>query len=186
MRRFPTAAHLVSWAGLCPRNDESAGKRRSTRLRKGAPWLKTALVQCAWAASRRRALAEDRPGAVRLGGQPDEGRLSPGAVPAAAAAPRPQEGRLRRRRLLHARRHLAHAARRHLLARPRARPLPQALARAAGGASRPPDRQARVRLLHHAPSTASFCLVVRIGGSPTGAFSPSQGLDPELLPHPAE
>ena len=34
--RFPTAGHLVSWAGLCPRNDESAGKRRSTRLRKGA------------------------------------------------------------------------------------------------------------------------------------------------------
>ena len=54
MRRFPTAAHLVSWAGLCPRNDESASKRRSTRLRKGAPWLKTALVQCAWAASRKR------------------------------------------------------------------------------------------------------------------------------------
>ena len=54
MGRFPTAAHLVSWAGLCPRNHESAGKRRSTRLRKGAPWLKTALVQCAWAASRRR------------------------------------------------------------------------------------------------------------------------------------
>lgn len=54
MRRFPTAAHLVSWAGLCPRNDESAGKRRSTRLRKGAPWLKTALIQCAWAASRKK------------------------------------------------------------------------------------------------------------------------------------
>jgi transposase len=54
MRRFPTAAHLVSWAGLCPRSDESAGKRRSTRLRKGAPWLKTALVQCAWAASRKK------------------------------------------------------------------------------------------------------------------------------------
>jgi transposase len=54
MRRFPTAGHLVSWAGLCPRNDESAGKRRSTRLRKGAPWLKTALVQCAWAASRKK------------------------------------------------------------------------------------------------------------------------------------
>ena len=45
-----TAGHLISWAGLCPRNDESAGKRRSTRLRKGAPWLKTTLVQCAWAA----------------------------------------------------------------------------------------------------------------------------------------
>jgi transposase len=40
MGRFPTAAHLISWAGLCPRSDESAGKRRSTRLRKGAPWLK--------------------------------------------------------------------------------------------------------------------------------------------------
>jgi transposase len=55
MRRFPTAGHLISWAGLCPKNDESAGKRRSTRMRKGAPWLKTTLVQCAWAASRRKA-----------------------------------------------------------------------------------------------------------------------------------
>ena len=41
MSRFPTAGHLISWAGLCPKNDESAGKRRSTRMRKGAPWLKT-------------------------------------------------------------------------------------------------------------------------------------------------
>ena len=55
MARFPTAGHLISWAGLCPRNDESAGKRRSTRLRKGAPWLKTTLVQCAWAAARKKA-----------------------------------------------------------------------------------------------------------------------------------
>jgi transposase len=53
MGRFATAGHLVSWAGLCPRNDESAGKRRSNRLRKGAPWLKTTLVQCAWAAARK-------------------------------------------------------------------------------------------------------------------------------------
>jgi transposase len=52
MSKFPTPAHLVSWAGLCPRNDESAGKRRSTRVRKGAPWLKTTLVQAAWAAAR--------------------------------------------------------------------------------------------------------------------------------------
>jgi transposase len=52
MTRFPTAAHRISWAGLCPRNDESAGKRRSTRVRKGAPWLKTTLVQAAWAAVR--------------------------------------------------------------------------------------------------------------------------------------
>jgi transposase len=55
MSRFPTVAHLLSWAGLCPRNDESAGRRRSTRLRKGAPWLKTTLVQCAWAARRKKA-----------------------------------------------------------------------------------------------------------------------------------
>lgn len=52
MSRFATDAHLVSWACLCPRNDESAGKRRSTRIRKGSPWLKTTLVQCAWAAMR--------------------------------------------------------------------------------------------------------------------------------------
>lgn len=52
MERFPSAGHLISWAGMCPRSDESAGKRRSTRLRKGAPWLKTTLVQCAWAAIR--------------------------------------------------------------------------------------------------------------------------------------
>jgi transposase len=52
MSRFPTVGHLLSWAGLCPRLDESAGKRRSTRVRKGAPWLKTVLVQCAWAAAR--------------------------------------------------------------------------------------------------------------------------------------
>ena len=52
MSRFPTAGHLVSWAGLCPRNDESAGKRRSTRVRKSATWLKTTLVTSAWSAVR--------------------------------------------------------------------------------------------------------------------------------------
>lgn len=54
MRRFPTAGHLVSWAGLCPRLDESAGKRLSNRTRRGAPWLKTLLVQIAWVAARKR------------------------------------------------------------------------------------------------------------------------------------
>ena len=53
MTRFPTAGHLVSWAGLCPRLDESAGKRRSTRIRHATPWLKTTLVQAAWAATRK-------------------------------------------------------------------------------------------------------------------------------------
>jgi transposase len=52
MSRFETAGHLISWAGLCPRNDQSAGKRRSTRMKKGAPWLKSTLIQCAWCASR--------------------------------------------------------------------------------------------------------------------------------------
>ena len=54
MSQFPTAGHLLSWAGLVPRLDESAGKRRSTRVKKGAPWLKPVLVQCAWAASRKK------------------------------------------------------------------------------------------------------------------------------------
>ena len=54
MSRFPTAGHLISWAGLCPKNDESAGKRRSTKMRKGAPWLKTTLIQCAWAGARKK------------------------------------------------------------------------------------------------------------------------------------
>ena len=50
MTAFPTADHLVSWAGMCPRLDESAGRKRSKRLRKGAPWLKPVLVQAALAA----------------------------------------------------------------------------------------------------------------------------------------
>lgn len=52
MSRFPSSGHLISWACICPRSDESAGKRRSTRIRKGSPWLKSTLVQCAWAAAR--------------------------------------------------------------------------------------------------------------------------------------
>lgn len=54
LSRFPTAGHLVSWAGLCPRLHESAGKRLSTRVRPGTPWLKTTLVQAAWAAVRKK------------------------------------------------------------------------------------------------------------------------------------
>ncbi len=52
MRRFSSAGRLIAWAGLCLAQNESAGKRRAGRLRKGAPWLKTMLVQCAWAAVR--------------------------------------------------------------------------------------------------------------------------------------
>jgi transposase len=54
MSRFPTAGHLISWAGLCPGHNESAGKHRSTRIRKGGQWLKATLVQSAWPASRKK------------------------------------------------------------------------------------------------------------------------------------
>jgi transposase len=54
MSRFASAAHLASWAGLCPGNNESAGKRRNGRTTFGNRWLKQMLVQCAWAASRTR------------------------------------------------------------------------------------------------------------------------------------
>lgn len=49
---FPSAAHLASWAGMCPGNNESAGKHRSGRTRHGDPWLQSALVEAAWAAAR--------------------------------------------------------------------------------------------------------------------------------------
>jgi transposase len=52
MHRFPSAGHLVSWAGLCPGQNETGGRKRSSRLRKGAPWLKAVLVQAAWSAMR--------------------------------------------------------------------------------------------------------------------------------------
>jgi transposase len=54
MSRFPSVGHLISWAGFCPRLDESAGKRRSTRTRQSAPWLKPTLVNAAWAATRKK------------------------------------------------------------------------------------------------------------------------------------
>jgi len=52
MTRFPSAGHLASWAGQCPGNHESAGKRRSGRTRKGSKWLNEALTEAAMAATR--------------------------------------------------------------------------------------------------------------------------------------
>ncbi len=52
MKRFPSEGHLLSWAGLRPRSNESAGKRRSTRIRQGAPWLEPMLVRAAWSSVR--------------------------------------------------------------------------------------------------------------------------------------
>ena len=54
MSHFPTAGHLLAWAGMCPGQNESPGKRKAARLRKGAAWLKTILDQCAWAATRKK------------------------------------------------------------------------------------------------------------------------------------
>jgi transposase len=52
MGRFPTHRHAAAWAGLCPGNNASGGKRRRARTRRGSPWLKAALAESAWAAGR--------------------------------------------------------------------------------------------------------------------------------------
>jgi transposase len=52
MSAFPTPKHLASWAGVCPGNDQSAGKRRSGKTRKGSKWLRGTLTESALAAAR--------------------------------------------------------------------------------------------------------------------------------------
>jgi transposase len=53
MSQFPTSSHLIAWAGVCPGNNESAGKRLAVHARKGNPWLRAMLTQSAWAATRK-------------------------------------------------------------------------------------------------------------------------------------
>lgn len=52
MDRFPTHRHLASWAGICPGNNESAGKRKNGKTRKGDRWLRRCLIEASWAATR--------------------------------------------------------------------------------------------------------------------------------------
>jgi transposase len=52
LTRFPTAQHAAAWAGMCPGNNASGGKRRRAKTRKGSPWLRAALAESAWAAGR--------------------------------------------------------------------------------------------------------------------------------------
>ncbi|MFQ5879627.1 MAG: transposase [Dehalococcoidia bacterium] len=54
MSRFPTARNLASWARVCPGTNESAGKRKSGRMGRGNPWLRSTLVEAAWGAARSR------------------------------------------------------------------------------------------------------------------------------------
>jgi len=54
MSRFPSAAHVASWAGVCPGHHESAGKRKTGQTRQGHSWLKPLLVECGWGAGRAR------------------------------------------------------------------------------------------------------------------------------------
>lgn len=52
MARFPSHRHLAAWAGMCPGNRESGGKRRPAKTRRGSPWLRAALAEAGWAAGR--------------------------------------------------------------------------------------------------------------------------------------
>jgi transposase len=70
MSKFPSAGHLGSWAGVSPGNDQSGKKRRRAKTTKGSQWLRTTLVQVAWAASRTKKTglgAPDRRQGPRLG-----------------------------------------------------------------------------------------------------------------------
>ena len=142
MSRFPTAGHLISWAGLCPRNDESAGKRRSNRLRKGAPWLKTTLVQCAWAGVRKKASY------LNAQFQRLRHRRGPKKAICAVAAS-----------ILTAAYHMLRDG--TFYRDPRTASLPAGFAKGLGTTAGQADRQAWLRLHNHRSSLrgCSFCLV---------------------------
>ena len=91
---FATAGKLVAWAGLCPGQNESAGKRKSSRLPKGAPWLKTMLVQCAWSAAKKKdSYYKAQFNRLRARGGGEEGHLRRGRLHAHRHLPHAQERR---------------------------------------------------------------------------------------------
>ena len=131
MTAFPTAKHLASWAGVCPGNDESAGKRRSGKTRKGSKWLRANLIEAATAASR----TKD----TYLQAQYQRLRARRGHARAITA-------------LAHSMlvADLAHPHHRRDLPRPGRRLLRQAQPRTADPTARRPPREARTR--RHAPT----------------------------------
>jgi len=158
MSRFPTAGHLASWAGMCPGQNESAGKSRSGHTRHGSKWLRSGLT----------------PGGQGRG--PHQGNLPLSAIPAAARPPRAPEGH-RRRRPLDPHRRLAHAHPRRPLPGPRRRllhPPPSRARRALSPPARPAAREARPqghartptpsRMSDFQPSKRPACRATRVFG----------------------
>ncbi|MGW7674664.1 transposase [Streptomyces sp. NPDC054775] len=95
MSIFPTSGHLASWAGVCPGNKASGGKRRSGRTRPGSRWLKQALTEAAWGAARARGpiwpptmpRSAAGPGATRRSARPGTTSSSPTGTSPATACP---------------------------------------------------------------------------------------------------
>ena len=150
MSRFPTAGHLASWAGMCPGNNESAGKHHSGRTRHGSQWLRTALIEAAKAAGR------------------SKNTCAVGALPPHPRPPRPRQSRGRGRARDPGHR-LAPAHHRRDLHRPRRR-----LLRAATQLDRPattPRRPTRSTRPQSHPRT-SRRVTPHIGLRPNGGPPP--------------
>ena len=145
MSRFPTAGHLISWAGLCPKNDESAGKRRSTRMRKSPPSRKRGEPLGSRPPS---CNAPPPPGRRPVISRPNSTACAP------AAAPKKALGALAR---LDPDQRLPHADQRRALSRSRPAPLR-------------PEGQSRQ---HPTPRDASAKPRLRRSNHPSGGMTPA-------------